>query len=325
MLAGELEREPHIQAVTASANSPWTTLAEPYNVATSRDVIARRVSTTMNNVNHGFFATMHMRMLAGRDFSREQANDDASRAGPGGAHNVVIDTALAEANGWLRPQEALGKTLYASDAEHPNGPGTPVTVVGVVEYRPTSIISPYGNAPSNMYSLAPAVASYPIIRISTTDTATALREIESVWERLAPTVALKMRFASEELQRNYWFVQIVASAFSGVALLALSIAILGLIGISIHTIARRQHEIGVRKTLGASVSNVVRMLLVDFSKPVIAANLLVWPFVFVTMNAYLSLFTQRTALTPGVFVAGLAITVLIAWFAVCVQAMRAAS
>jgi putative ABC transport system permease protein len=323
VFARELARQPHVQVVTASATSPWTMLSEPYTVSSSRSDTARRMTTTMMSVNHGFFATMRMRIVAGRDFSREQAFDNASGAGATNGHNVVIDAELAEANGWLRREDALGKTLYASDAEHTNTPGMPVVIIGVVEHRPMSIISPVGNT-SSMYRLAPALASYPIIRISTTDTAEAQREIESVWERLAPTVALKMRFASEELQRSYWFVQILAGAFSSIAFMALAIAILGLIGISLHTIGRRQHEIGVRKTLGASASVVVRMLLMDFSKPVIVANLLAWPLVFVTMSAYLSLFTQRTALSPAVFVTGLAITVLIAWIAVAAQAMRAA-
>jgi len=93
---------------------------------------------------------------------------------------------------------------------------------------------------------------------------------------------------------------------------------------SIHTIGRRTHEIGVRKTLGASVRGIVALLLRDFSTPVIVANLIAWPLAFVAMQGYLSIFTQRVGLTWVPFATSLALTVAIAWLAVSAQAIRAA-
>jgi putative ABC transport system permease protein len=93
---------------------------------------------------------------------------------------------------------------------------------------------------------------------------------------------------------------------------------------SLQVIGRRQHEIGVRKTLGASVHNIVRLLLIDFSKPVVAANFIAWPLAFVAMSGYLSLFAQRTTLSVVPFALALLLTVLIAWIAVGAQSTRAA-
>ena len=205
----------------------------------------------------------------------------------------------------------------------PRSTAQPWNVIGVVESRPMSVINPTGS-PSNVYVLAPQTAASPIIRIARANPAAGLQEIEAVWNRLAPSVALKMRFADEMLYRSYQAIEGVTRVISGVATLAFFISILGLIGMSIHIIARRQHEIGVRKTLGASVNSIVGLLLGDFSKPVIVANVLAWPAAFVAMQFYLSVFTQRTSLSPTPFLAGLVITVVVAWIAVAAQATRAA-
>jgi putative ABC transport system permease protein len=114
--------------------------------------------------------------------------------------------------------------------------------------------------------------------------AATLKEIESVWNRLAPSVALKIKFVDELLNDSSRMLELIAVAFSGIAALALIISVLGLIGMSMHVIGRRQHEIGVRKTLGASVGSVVQLLLTDFSKPVIVANLVAWPLAFIVMD-----------------------------------------
>jgi putative ABC transport system permease protein len=80
----------------------------------------------------------------------------------------------------------------------------------------------------------------------------------------------------------------------------------------------------VRKTLGASTGQIVAMLLKDFSKPVLVANLLAWPLGFLAARMYLNLFVHRISLTPVPFIASLAITLAVAWVAVGGQATRAA-
>jgi putative ABC transport system permease protein len=145
-----------------------------------------------------------------------------------------------------------------------------------------------------------------------------------VWNRLMPQIAIKRRFADELLGEALATFELVSGVFAGITVLALVIAVLGLIGMSIHSIGRRTHEIGVRKTLGATVRGIVTLLLRDFSKPVLVANLIAWPLAFVAMNGYLSIFTNRVGLTWRPFAASLLLTVVIAWLAVSVQAIRAA-
>ena len=145
-----------------------------------------------------------------------------------------------------------------------------------------------------------------------------------MWSKLAPQVALRWRFTDDLLNDSYATFRAVSSVFGALATLALSIAILGLIGMALHVIGRRTHEIGVRKTLGASVRGIVGMLLRDFSKPVVVANLIAWPIAFAAMQVYLNVFVQRIELSPAPFLMSLGFTLLIAWIAVAGQSLRAA-
>ena len=144
------------------------------------------------------------------------------------------------------------------------------------------------------------------------------------WNRLAPNIALKRRFLDEQLEQNYEIFYRLTGAFAMLATLACVIAGMGLVGMAIHIVSRRMHEIGVRKTLGASIAQVLRMLLFDFSRPIVIANLIVWPIAFLAASAYLAVFVQRAPLTPWPFLMSLAVTVLIAWAAVIAQAGKAA-
>ena len=105
---------------------------------------------------------------------------------------------------------------------------------------------------------------------------------------------------------------------------AFLISAMGLIGMATHVTARRTREIGIRKTLGASVARVLGLLLRDFSKPVIIANVLMWPLAYIVMKGYLSMFMVQTSLSVIPFVLGLAITAGIACASVVVQATKAA-
>jgi putative ABC transport system permease protein len=326
VLRTELLRQPHVQAVTASQFSPWSIIAMPSSVSRTQESISTKVPMTQSIVQHDFFSTMNISVLAGRDFARQRAEDEVAiplTTATASGKSAIIDQALAVQNGWAEPSLALGKTLYVTQYGATNSPPVPVTVVGVVKNHPIGIMSPIG-ATGNLYLSSPTAATFPIIRISTADGAAALKEIESVWNKLAPTVALKMQFADEQLNTAYETMNTVATVFLAVATLALVISVLGLIGMSIQIISRRLHEIGVRKTLGASVRSIVQLLLTDFSKPVIVANLLAWPLAFVMMRFYLSMFVQRTGLSPTPFLASFGLTILIAWLAVAAQATRAA-
>jgi putative ABC transport system permease protein len=106
---------------------------------------------------------------------------------------------------------------------------------------------------------------------------------------------------------------------------AFLISSVGLLGIAVHVASRRRHEIAVRKTLGSSVTGVIRLLLTGFSIPVLIGNLLAWPLGYLAAQTYLSAFALRIDLTPAPFLLSMAITLTIAWAAVIGVVLKAAS
>jgi len=162
------------------------------------------------------------------------------------------------------------------------------------------------------------------VRISGKDIPGALEAIKGVWAELAPGQVFHYSFEDQLFAQGYELYGRVAQAFTALALFAFAISTIGLVGMGSHVAIRRRHEIGVRKTLGASTRQVLVMLLKDFSKPVLVANVIAWPLAYLAVQAYLGVFIHRIAVTPVPFALSLGTTILIAWVAVGGQAVRAA-
>jgi putative ABC transport system permease protein len=320
LLRTELARQPHVVSVTGSAVAPWSSGVSVATIATSPDSVAHSWQVNNYLVNHDFFSTLALKLLAGRAFDRSHANDvtNARSNTPEVTHNVIVNRAVAEQYGWLLPQDAIGQTIYMPAGA--NSAATPLLIIGVVENKTLTLTG----SPASIYVLSPERAFIPTIRIAKSDVPAAIAEIDAVWNKLAPNVPMKRQFADEVWNDVYRYIELMTTGFAAIAALAIANSLLGLVGVSMLTIGRRTREIGVRKTLGASVTRILAMLVSDASKPVVIGNLIAWPLAFLAMQAYLSQFANRAALSPIPFIASLTITVLIAWLAVVVQATKAA-
>jgi len=162
------------------------------------------------------------------------------------------------------------------------------------------------------------------VRLSGADVTAGLAAIDATWAKLVPDVALQRQFMDEAFEQSYRTLQLVSTVFATLAALAFGVCVMGLIAMAIHMTGRRVGEIGVRKTLGASASRILAMLLKDFARPVVIANVLMWPVGFGAATLYFSLFIQRASLSAWPFIGSLLLALIVAWLAVIVQAGRAA-
>jgi putative ABC transport system permease protein len=139
-----------------------------------------------------------------------------------------------------------------------------------------------------------------------------------------PNVAINRRFLADYFDDSYANFARVNEAFTALALIAWAISTIGLYAMAILVSGRRIREIAIRKTLGARTAQIVLLLLASFTRPVLAANVIAWPFAYLAGRAYLDVFVDPIPLTPRPFAVGLAVSLLISWLAVGGQTWRAA-
>jgi putative ABC transport system permease protein len=327
-LRERLLQHPSIKSFTVASQAPWGVGGiAGLRLARSAEAGAASNNGFFRYVGYDYFPTLNLPVLAGRAFERDRDTTPADlfAAAEGQAPDVVIDRAFAERLGFATPQSAIDQLVYVPA---PGGQGArAVRIIGVTETE-TSLLESNLNLQGTVYAFAPVSPNggpYPLIRIAREDVAGGVAAIRQVWDELVPRMPANVRFFDELFEQSYRRYARVGQLFTLLASAAFVIASIGLLGMAVHATSRRRHEIGVRKTLGATTLGVIRLLLVDFSKPILIANLLAWPLAWLAAQAYLSAFTHRVALTPAPFAVSLALTLAIAWAAVLGEVLKAAS
>ena len=163
------------------------------------------------------------------------------------------------------------------------------------------------------------------LRIRPDDTPSTMAFLEETWEQFIPHQPPDFHFLDEEVEGHYWAEIHQGQSYGVLSLLAIFVACLGLFGLASFTAEQRTKEIGIRKTLGAPVSNLVLLLSREFLKLVAIANLIAWPIAYYMMERWLRDFVYRIDLGVSVFILGGGLALVIALVTVSFQAMRAAT
>ncbi|HET9399099.1 MAG TPA: FtsX-like permease family protein, partial [Sphingomicrobium sp.] len=156
------------------------------------------------------------------------------------------------------------------------------------------------------------------------DPQTVLSAVERNWKQLAPDVPFKAEFSEDIVADLYKAEDARAQTFAAFSLLAVVIGCLGLFGLAAFTAERRTKEIGIRKVLGARTRDIVQLLVWQFSRPVIVANLIAWPAAWWLMRDWLNKFDDRIDLGPTPFIAAALIALAIAVVTVMGHAFKVA-
>jgi putative ABC transport system permease protein len=280
-LEARLKQSPAIKSVTVVYQPPWGYASNTINLARSADPGARAPSYNYWNADYSYFDTLSLDVVAGRVFERDRDTIPTS-LGRGSYQQtlpIVVDRLAAERMGFASPQEAIGKVVYVPESvRRISGlAALPVEIIGVVETETSGIeASPIQG---HVYAYGPEAfgGQVPIVKFAREDVAAARAHTQRVWDELAPTVPLNLRWYDDLFAQRYRIHAAFGGAFMLLAGTAFIISTVGLLGIAVHAASRRRHEIAVRKTLGSSVMRIVRLLLTDFSMPVLFGNLLAWP------------------------------------------------
>ncbi len=259
-------------------------------------------------VDEAFVPTLDIKVLQGRNFSKDFF-DSAS---------VILNEEAVKQIGWKDP---VGKWL-----DYPGGNNVRFKVIGVVKnfnvqsLQAAMIPFVLFHISSKTYDLG---ASNIVAKIKSGDP-NHVNQLQSKWKSFVSSEPFDYNFLDAEFDAQYRSEQRLGSIFSIFATLSIFIACLGLFGLSAFMAERRKKEIGVRKVLGASIQNVVGLLVKDFLKLTFIAAIIAFPVAWYFMNKWLEDFAYRINIGWTIFlIAGLS-TLLITLITISFQAISAA-
>jgi putative ABC transport system permease protein len=268
-----------------------------------------------------------IKTLAGRTYSRDR-NDvrittDQLREGINQKSSIVINLSAARRLGFNDAVNAIGQSIFIGRGNPEEELEAEMEIIGVVD--DVHFNSLHATIRPEIYHLNHAWGSILSVRyVGNPDTL--LANIEALWVKTAPTVPFYHSFLRQDIAKLYQTEQGQAKMFAAFSGLAIFIACLGLYGLANFTATRRTKEIGIRKVMGASVFDIVKLLLWQFSKPVFIANLIAWPIAYWAMSDWLQLFVYRIDNSDILILsllAGLG-ALLIAWLTVMTNSLSVA-
>jgi putative ABC transport system permease protein len=167
--------------------------------------------------------------------------------------------------------------------------------------------------------------SYLPIRMRPGNISKTVSFIEDQWRKFVPGKPFEYYFLDEDFNKLYQSEQKTGQIFTSFSVLAIFIACLGLFGLTAFTVERRIKEIGIRKVLGSSISEIIFLISKDFLKWVLIANLIAWPAAYYFMSKWLENFAYRTAISYWAFIISAFIALIIALLTVSSQTLKAAA
>ncbi len=302
----ELRRHSGIVSVASSTHIPgrwpgWFTFAYP----TDRDE-TQRLRVRRAFVDANYFETYGMEFVEGRNFSEQMATD-AEQA-------MIINEAALRDIGWptgTGRQVRVGETVY--------------TIIGVVkDYHFQSLASEV--APILHFYRPPDSGVHRVIsvRLASGDIRPALSFIRDKWQAVDPSRKFEYFFVDENFDRLYASENRLTTVTGAFTVLAILIACLGLFGLASLMVAQRTKEIGIRKTLGATVTNIVLQLTKTFTLLVGLAFIIACPLAYYLANTWLNDFAYRITIGLEIFVSAGILAVVVGFVTVSYHSIKAA-
>ncbi|HEV7334205.1 MAG TPA: ABC transporter permease [Flavisolibacter sp.] len=271
----------------------------------SFDYKNRGIRTTWVGISYDFVKTLDLQLVAGRDFSRRFATD---------SNAIVVNEAMAKL---LEEKDVVGLQLPVHDS------ATPMTIIGVVkDFNYESLHKKI--APMCFVIERPFGVHYALVKVAPTNLPASMDLVKTTWKQILPNSDFKGSFLDENIDRQYRREEKMGQIFIAGAIIAIVLSCMGLLAMVILIITQKVKEIGIRKVLGASASNIVMLVSKQFIWLICIALLLATPLAWFGMHKWLENFAYRIDLAWWVFVAAGIVAFLIAFVTISFQALKAA-
>lgn len=255
-----------------------------------------------NAVSYDYGKTIGWKIKEGRDFSKEFISDTATF--------ILNESAVA----FIGLKDPVGKVIRWN--------GQPFTVIGVVE--DLLVQSPYAPVRPSMWHLSLEQQNIFLMKLNPQSSVKdALAKVETVFKRLNPAAPFAPTFVDEEYARKFGNEKRLGTLSTFFAILAIFISCLGLFALASFVAEQRTKEIGIRKVMGASVSNLWRMLSQDFVILVMISSLIATPIAYYLISDWLNNYEYRTGISVWVFVFSIVGALVITLLTVSYQAIKA--
>ncbi|MCB9283292.1 MAG: ABC transporter permease [Lewinellaceae bacterium] len=310
----ELLKNPAVQSASISSYLPVPSSRSDNTFTTSRE-FREDNSVNMQNwqVDYDYLKTMGMELVAGRFFDPSHPSDSSA---------IVLNQKAVENFGFENP---VGEKIYTI-FHNIQGQPTPedfeeLTVIGVVKnFHWSSLRENIGSLSMSLGNSKGLIS----FRYAAGASKEVIADLEQKWKEMAPTQPFSYDFLDDSFEGVYRAEQRIGQIAGIFALLAILVSCLGLFGLASFTAEQRTKEIGIRKVLGASVAGIVGLLSKDFLKLVLIALVFAFPLAGFLMNKWLQGFAYRIHIEWWVFALAGAVAVLVAFFTISFQSIRAA-
>ncbi len=305
----EIRKIANVKGVATSNRIAGDEMGRAFNVHRADDVSGNHFTVRNMGADFDFINLYDIKLLAGRNLSSIDYNRDYNKL-----HNILINVSAVKLLGFSSNDDALGKSVMLFNKKW--------DVIGVInDYHQKSL-----RYPLEPLILQPFYGTYnPIsIKVNTANLTTTIADIKAKYSAFFPGNVFDYYFLNEKFDAQYKNDQLFGKAFSIFAGLAVLIACLGLLGLSLFATTQRNKEIGIRKVLGATVTNIVLLLSKDFIWLVLVAFIIASPLAWLVMHSWLQDFAYRINIEWWVFaVAGL-LSITIALATISFQAIKSA-
>ena len=296
-----------IQSVSVSEDVPGLSFRNSFGIVPEGwDDVEQQVMV-VTAIDNNFLDQYEIGIVEGRNFSPSFATDTK--------RSVLLNEAAVREIGW---SSAVGKSIrYVHDHED-------LSVVGVV--KNSHFRSLHNEIEPLVYRFAADVyrTNYISVKISGKNIPTALLFMERQWSDVLGDTPFEYLFLSDALRANYEVDEKTAWIVGGFSCLAIILSVLGLLGSTALNVTQRTKEIGIRKALGASATQIVLLISRDYSWQVAIATLIAWPVAYYAMRDWLQGYAYRIHLGPGIFVFCEVVVVLITFLAIASQVLKVA-
>ena len=305
-LKTELAGLPMVKGVTLSSSVPGGGNPAAYSEVENAKGDLQIANLDLYFVDFDYIPQFRIRMVAGRPFSKDFGTDTTQA--------MVVNEAAVKLLGYSSPEQAVGRRFKQWGREG--------KIIGVIkDFHFRSLQEPI--KPLSM-RIEPRGSDLLSVNLEAGKVPAALSAIEGKWKSIITKRPFSYYFLDEFFNRQYRDEERFGKLFLNFAILAIIISCLGLLGLSSYSTVQRTKEIGIRKVMGASVSNIVNLLSKDFLLLVCLSFFIAAPIAWYFMHGWLADFAFRTDISWWVFAAAGFVAVMIALFTISYQAIRAA-